>query len=178
MKKRRFWHELFSRLRRSKAQPEAAQAAPPPTDADRADVELRAAQAAESILDNESLTSELDDAAAQILLNWGADWARRVARRTAGMDEAAAQEAMVAPMAALRQLVRMINKRAGGNVPGDAAAWWARLIEQGSIAAAAALTSPINPELLWSDDAADLPGQIGRLRAWFEAQAGGGQPNL
>jgi len=43
------------------------------------DLEQRASRAAESILEDESLTSDLDDVAAKVLLDWGLACAKAIA---------------------------------------------------------------------------------------------------
>jgi hypothetical protein len=69
----------------------------------------RASRAAESILENESLTADLDDAAANVLLDWGVACAKTIAQSTAGLDSAQAEEAMVPRLRAIRQLMRSVN---------------------------------------------------------------------
>ncbi|RLD02688.1 MAG: hypothetical protein DRI56_13770 [Chloroflexota bacterium] len=74
------------------------------------DTELRAAQAVESILSNETLTSDLDDEEAKLLLNWGLEWAKRVALNTSHLKDAAAQENMHPKLKAIRKLMRLVNR--------------------------------------------------------------------
>ena len=75
--------------------------------------QARLQRAAESILENEALTAELDDEAAQVLLDWGVSLAQRIASETIELDEAAAEEATYQPMRALRKMLRKINNWAG-----------------------------------------------------------------
>jgi len=63
-------------------------------------------RAAESILENEALSSELDDAAAKVLLQWGVARATTIATETAGLDEQAAEGVMYPRQKALRRLLR------------------------------------------------------------------------
>ena len=70
----------------------------------------RSRRAVESLLENESLTSSLDDAAAQVLLKWGTDCAKLIVSSTAGLDAASAEDAMYPRMRALRRLMRRVNK--------------------------------------------------------------------
>ncbi|RIK39039.1 MAG: hypothetical protein DCC55_19305 [Chloroflexi bacterium] len=69
----------------------------------------RESQAMESILDNEALTSNLDDAAAQVLLDWGTAYAREIAQRTAGLDDAEAL--LEEKLQATHRLMRAVNQR-------------------------------------------------------------------
>ncbi len=73
------------------------------------EVERRASRAAESILENESLTADLNDDAAQVLITWGIDCAEMVAQRTVGLDDTEAEEIMAPRLRAIRRLMRLIN---------------------------------------------------------------------
>lgn len=70
----------------------------------------RIRRAIESLMENESLTSSLDDAAAEGLLAWGMDCAQRIVSSTAGLDDPEAEEVMYPRMRALRRLMRQVNK--------------------------------------------------------------------
>ncbi|MEW6406151.1 MAG: hypothetical protein AB1649_30570, partial [Chloroflexota bacterium] len=72
-------------------------------------IKERIDKAAESILENEDLTADLDDAAAQALLDWGIACAKRIAQNTLGLDDMEAEEAMYQPMRATRRLMRAVN---------------------------------------------------------------------
>ncbi len=74
------------------------------------DTKIRTARAAEDILGNERLTSDLDDEAASILLDWGVAWAERVARSTTHLDDEAASESMYPQLKAIRKLMRLISR--------------------------------------------------------------------
>jgi hypothetical protein len=76
-------------------------------------LERRIRQAVESLLGNESLTADLNDAAATELLDWGTARAIEIVNSTAGMDEAQAEEAMYPQMRALRSLMRALSKLVG-----------------------------------------------------------------
>lgn len=67
-------------------------------------------RAAESILENETLTADLDDEAAKVLLDWGVAQAQSIASETIEMDASQAEEAMYRPMRALRKMLRAANK--------------------------------------------------------------------
>ena len=71
---------------------------------------VRAQRAAESILENEALTADLDDQAAQVLIDWGVALAQQIAAETAGLDEVAAEEAMYQPQRTLRKMLRQTNR--------------------------------------------------------------------
>lgn len=69
----------------------------------------RVNRAAESILENERLTADLDDASAKVLIDWGVGCAERIARSTTGLNEAEAEEAMYPRLRATRRLMRRVN---------------------------------------------------------------------
>ncbi len=74
-------------------------------------MEQRVTRAAESILENENLTADLNDEAAQILLDWGVTRAKEIALNTVEyIDDEQAEEAMYRPMRALRRMLRTVNK--------------------------------------------------------------------
>ena len=73
-------------------------------------IEVRIEKAAQSILENEKLTADLDDDAAQVLLDWGIASAKQIVQGTLGLDENEAQDAMYQPMRANRRLMRGVNK--------------------------------------------------------------------
>ena len=65
---------------------------------------------AERILENERLTADLDDEAAQALLDWGLSSARLIVDGTAGIeDEEEADEAMYTRLRANSRLMRTVN---------------------------------------------------------------------
>jgi hypothetical protein len=70
----------------------------------------RAARAAESILENESLTADLDDTAAKVLLDWGIACAELVAKETAGLDDQEAEQVIDSKLRAVRHLMRRVSK--------------------------------------------------------------------
>ena len=70
----------------------------------------RVRRAAESIIESEGLTANLDDEAAKVLLAWGVARAKAIARATAGMDDDTAEVAMYPRMRALRRLLRAVNR--------------------------------------------------------------------
>jgi len=82
----------------------------------------RMQRAAERLLENESLTADLDDPAARLLLAWGVAWTQMIVEGTAGLDEAAAQEASRPQLKATRRLMRTVNRWAGNRGAMDSAA--------------------------------------------------------
>ena len=74
----------------------------------------RVNRAAEGILENESLTADLDDAPAQALLDWGVACARMIAESTAGLGEVEAEKAMSPRLRATRRLMRLVSKWVAG----------------------------------------------------------------
>lgn len=79
----------------------------------------RTQHAAERVLENESLTSNLDDDAARVLLDWGVRCAEQIARDTFGLSDELAEEAMYPRMRALRRLLRAVNRWAPMRQPMD-----------------------------------------------------------
>ena len=73
------------------------------------EIQSRIQRAAESILENEALTADLDDAAAKLLLDWGVTLSQQIAIQTIEMDESQAEESMYGPMRALRKMLRGAN---------------------------------------------------------------------
>jgi hypothetical protein len=73
-------------------------------------IEKRRRQAATRILENEQLTAGLDDTTANILLQWGLALAEDIVMRSQELDDEQAEEAMYAPMKAVRKLMRAVNK--------------------------------------------------------------------
>lgn len=69
----------------------------------------RESMAIDSILENENLTADLEDEAANSLIDWGVNWAKRNARATSGMDDARAEATLSDRMRATRQLMRSID---------------------------------------------------------------------
>lgn len=74
------------------------------------DLERRVRGVAESLLENEALTADLDDTAAQESLAWALALGKEIARSTAGMDDTTAEEAMYPRLRAVRRLMRYVNR--------------------------------------------------------------------
>ena len=107
-------------------------------------VERRASHAVEGILNNEGLTSQLDDAAAKVLLDWGTACVKAIARSTAGLEDIEAEDVMSPRLRATRRLMRSINGLIGMRQAGDAersTALLDRVVEQAIIIYGEAETS-------------------------------------
>lgn len=108
------------------AQPSEATSAPPtsptPTPEETA--------AAQSILDNESLTADLDDAAANELLEWGVANARMIARNLSAVWGGGSEISTSEQMRALRSMMRSINQYVAGTEAGESAL--EKIVEQAS----------------------------------------------
>lgn len=76
-------------------------------------IEERVQQAAEQLLGDESLTDEMDDLEAQILLDWGIGCARQIVEQTFELDDGQAEENLSATLQNLRQVIRRTNKLIG-----------------------------------------------------------------
>jgi hypothetical protein len=66
--------------------------------------------AAESILENEALTADLDDVTAQALLDWGVACARMIAQGTEGLNDVEAENVMSPRLRAIRRLMRQVDQ--------------------------------------------------------------------
>ncbi|MBD2040838.1 hypothetical protein [Microcoleus sp. FACHB-672] len=66
--------------------------------------------AAESLLDNEALTAQLDEPAASALLDWGLACVKLIVRDTADLDEEAAETFIAPKLRAVRLLMRSVNQ--------------------------------------------------------------------
>ena len=78
------------------------------------EVTRRIERAAESILENERLTADLDDAAAKVLLDWGVACAERIAGSTDGLGDFEAEEVISPRLRATRRLMRRVNQWVAG----------------------------------------------------------------
>jgi hypothetical protein len=112
------------------------------------DLSQRVQYVVESFLENEALTDNLRDEAAQILLDWGIARGREIAEATAGMDDVEAEEAMYPQLRALRKLMRRINAwapRRTKMAPEDGAALLDDVIAQAETAYGETFTPPAPP---------------------------------
>lgn len=135
-------------------------------------IQARLQRAAESILENEALTADLDDEAAQVLLDWGVTLAQRITSETIELDQAAAEEATYQPMRALRKMLRQINHWANNpEISG-----LEKIIEQAAITYGAGYAaSGSDLQAQFSDQirtgALNPAENIRQLRAFIENQA-------
>lgn len=106
----------------SEAAPASPSPTPPPTPEETA--------AAQSILDNESLTADLDDAAANELLEWGVANARMIARNLSAVWGGGSEISMSEQMRALRGMMRSINQYVAGMETSESAL--EKIVEQAS----------------------------------------------
>jgi hypothetical protein len=78
--------------------------------------------AAQSILENESLTADLDDTAANALLEWGVANARMIARNMMTLfDDPAADSTTEERLRALRGMMRSVNQYTAGTETDESA---------------------------------------------------------
>ncbi len=78
------------------------------------ELEQRQKQAVESILDNESLTANLDDQVAGALLGWTTGLARSVVQQAAALGSDEAETLIEERLSAVRGLMRQVNRWAAG----------------------------------------------------------------
>lgn len=133
-------------------------------------------RAAESILGNERLTADLDDAAANALLNWGVACAEMIAGSTAGLNDAEAEKVLSLRLRSTRRLMRSVNKWIAKRGEMDAegsAELLAKIVEQATVIYGEAFALPdddrrdvfLKQELEFSDDP---PQMISNLRDLLE----------
>jgi hypothetical protein len=140
----------------------------------------RVDRAAESILENEGLAADLDDAAAKVLLDWGIACAKMVAQSTADLGEAEAEEAMSTRLRATRRLMRSVNTWVASRREMDAegsAMLLAKILEQAAIIYGKDFTSLDDDQryafLKQHIEFADTPQQlIANLRGLLESSSG------
>ena len=73
-------------------------------------MDRRRQRAAESILDNESLTADLDDDAARLLNNWALSCAEQIVLSTEGLSDEEAEDATYPRLRSTRRLMRFVNR--------------------------------------------------------------------
>jgi hypothetical protein len=149
----------------------------PEPDLIAAKISARVKRVAESLLDNERLTSDLDDSAAKELLDWGLSIARQIAQGTADVDDdEQAEQAMYPRLRATRRMMRAVNlwivNQREGDIEGRDQAF-DNILEQASVIygrpfeaiaeAPRAVSFGTQPE-----SAGDPPQMIAQLRQLFE----------
>ena len=73
------------------------------------DLGQRQARAAERILGDERLTDNLDDEAAQVLLDWGLTCTEEIVRQGASLKDEAEEEWVARRLQAVRRMMRRVN---------------------------------------------------------------------
>ena len=164
------------------AQPPAMQAPVRAKEPDKAGetVSRRARRAAESLMENEALTENLDDTAAGALLKWGSELSKTVAQSTADLDDEQAEEAMSERMRATRQLLRSVNKWIAGQAQmasEEKSALLARINEQMALIYGAEFSPPDAAQLeafmqAPAQEAADPAQIVARLRDLYQPPPG------
>jgi hypothetical protein len=153
------------------ARPARQASSPPP---DRIDQRIR--RVAESILDNERLTADLDDPAAQELLDWGLSIGRRIVQGTADVeDDEQAEQAMYPRLRATRRLMRAVNRWIASQREGDAEGQKEALdsiLEQASVIYGRPITTLGDEQRVsfgvQPEQASDPPQRIAHLRQLIE----------
>jgi hypothetical protein len=137
----------------------------------------RITRVAESLLDNERLTADLDDSAAKELLDWGLSVARQIAQGTADVDDdEQAEQAMYPRLRATRRLMRAVNLWIANQREGDAEGRdqaFNSILEQASVIYGRAFTPPSEEQRATFTSAQsefidNPPQMIANLRRFFE----------
>jgi hypothetical protein len=130
---------------------------------------------AQSLLENERLTDDVDDAAASVILEWGIACARQIVESTAGMDDAQAEEATYLFLRAVRRLMRSVNRWVATRHEMDADngdGLWARIVDQAETLYGGSL-APLSPHernaLLIHSQILDPPQLVTYLRNLIES---------
>jgi uncharacterized membrane-anchored protein YjiN (DUF445 family) len=129
-------------------------------------LEERINRAIESILENESLTADLDDDAAKALNDWGITCVNRIAQSITRLDNVEAEKIMSSRLRAVRRLMRSVNKWIGNWQETDAEGHARRLskvLEQAALIYGERLAQPDDDRcgaLLKHLDSMDDPAQM------------------
>jgi len=175
---------FFRRLFRQKPEPDTPEpeAAPPPRESPShlsqpPLADPRVQRAVESILDNEALTQDLDDAAANALISWGTSWAESLARTAERSVEPDLDEATLLRLREVRRMMRSVSKWAAsqaGMDPAGKSQALKEILEYASRAqGVAASTQDIDLEA-WSQQLEELDAQpekaVSALRQLVESK--------
>ncbi len=123
-------------------------------------------RAVESLLENESLTSELDDDAAKALNDWGIDCVKQLAPSIASANSIEMEKIMSSQLRAIRRLMRSVNKWIGNWQETDTEGHTRRLskvLEQAEIVYGKSFAQPTNDkqgDFLQHLDGMDDPAQM------------------
>jgi hypothetical protein len=144
---------------------------------EQTELDRRRQRAAESILDNESLTSNLNDDAARLLIDWGLFCAEQIVLSTAGMADAEAEDATYPRLRATRRLMRFVNRwirQRLNMMPDESTTLLGRIVQQAEIIYGQSFVPP-KPErqrafavMVFGDEPADI---IQNLRDFIEHPA-------
>lgn len=77
---------------------------------EQTELERRQQRAAESILDNESLTADMEDDAAQLLIDWALSCAEQIIFSTKGLSDQEAEDATYPRLRSMRRMMRFVNR--------------------------------------------------------------------
>ena len=134
-------------------------------------LERRIQRAAERILENASLTDDLDDDAAQVLLDWGVRCAEQIAEDTADLSDDLAEEAMYPRLRALRRLLRAVNRWAPKRQPMDVETLNKLLAQAAVVYKAYTPPGSMRQAIFVRQSlASSTPEAIAKLRALIESQ--------
>jgi hypothetical protein len=143
------------------------------------EIDRRMERAAQRMLENERLTSDLDDGAARLLLTWGIAWSQMIVESTAGLDDAAAREISRPRLKATRRMMRTVNRWAGSRGSMDHAAdlvLLGKIYDRAVMAATAGGAGNEVARQRFQDRAAGLQGDpaylVGALRVETEIAVG------
>jgi hypothetical protein len=165
--------------------PESLPDARKPSDVSPTQTQQQRADAAiETLLENVSLTSELTDDAAKVLLDWGSDCVWRIARDTAHLNDAEVEEAMAPRLRATRRLMRSVSRwvpERQGMSAEKTTEMMTRILEYAAIVYAERYVPPQSPaiETFLRDLSTSGYGDsdvVARLRAFIEPPANAPQP--
>ncbi len=139
----------------------------------------RARRAAQSILENESLTDGLDDSAASKLVEWGVTRAKATAAQTAAMSEVEAEVFLEENLRSLRRMLKGASRWAQALVAADVETARGNLlsaVEQAAGVYGQSFRAPDSQQVeSMLSPIGEPAGEIGtllvRLRSLFEASA-------
>ena len=136
------------------------------------EVEERGKRAAQSILENESLTEDLDDATGSVLLAWGIASAQSIAADTAHWGEDEATQAIDERLRSLRRMLKAVSRWLQAQTRGDAEMAvdaLKRVIELAGLVYGTSFTAPSAEACASLSSPSDSPAALlTRLRALIE----------
>ena len=123
----------------------------------------------ESVLENETLVSGLDESASEILQGWGIKTATGLVEKTSLLDDENAEREMYPKLKASRRLMRAIRiwlKQETETLPEQRAQLWAKIEKRAKALYGEELSLP-SPEQFSSGTQAEF---IQNLLGWFEKE--------